>query len=150
MVKTIYSLLVILCFATCKSEIKSQLTSKDTSEIAKTILADKRLYNDYIDKYDTIYIIKSKIVNKNWPSETTKSKLIYIEPTKKNEDLIDLSPASFYNKKARIDFGSFFLNKDTVNVSLGLYQYQKISIYNYKLKYENTQWTIVKLNKRGD
>lgn len=147
MVRVICVLLVIICFANCKSEIKSAFTSKDTNAIIKVILDDKRLLHEMIKKPDTLFMIKSKKINKNWLSETDKFKLVYIDRTKENEDLIDLSPAAFYDKRVRIDFGDFTFNKDTANVSLALYQNKLLDIYHYRFKYEDEGWTIVNISK---
>lgn len=149
MVRFIYFFLMVLCFAACKSEIKPTLTGQDTSAIVTSVIDDKRLYHDMLKKSDTIYIVKSKNINKSWPFKTEKFKLVYIERTKKNEDLIDLSPPSFYDQRTRIDFGKIILNKEVVDISFSLYQFQEFSVYDCQLKQENKGWAIVKMAKRA-
>lgn len=147
MVRVVYFFLVIICFVACKSEVKPELRVQDTTEIVKAIIDSKQFYHEMLKKTDTIFIIKSKKTNRSWPSKTDKFKLVYIERTKKNEDLIDLSPASFYDKRTRVDFGKFILNKNTVDISFSLYQFQEFSAYDCKFKRENEGWTIVKMNR---
>lgn len=132
----------------CNNSGQLQETNNDQTRIITKILDDTYLSNEFIKKPDIIYLIKSGNIIKDWPSKTNKYKLVYIERTKKDENLVDLSPISFEDKRTRIDFSRLILNKNTADVTIVLYQFHKLNIYDYKLKYENEQWVIFKFKKR--
>jgi len=144
----IFLLPVIACLIACRSSIKANFSAADTSEIVNKILSDKNMTKDLIPKQDTIYIVKAKFINRNWPIKTDSFNLIYIEPSKKNEDLIDLSPSSFYDKKTKIDFGKISIKNDTAKVSIGLYKYRNVLIYDFELVNKNNKWTIFKVTEK--
>ena len=144
--KIICYLIILICFSGCKSQIKSNTNVVDTNQIITRILNYRSLSKDL--KSDTIFIVKSNLVNESWPSKTDIFKLVYIESDKKNDDLINLSPTSFYDKRVRMDFGKFISNGDTTHVSFGVYELQKITIYDYKLVFNKNSWLISDAKKR--
>lgn len=146
MIKIISYLIILICFLGCKSKIKSNTNVVDTNQIISRILSYRSLANDL--KSDTIFIMKSGLVNESWPSRTDIFKLVYIKSDKKNDDLLNLSPTSFYDKRVRIDFGKFISNGDTTYVSFGVYELQKITIYDYKLVFNKNSWLISDAKKR--
>ncbi|MFF5379966.1 hypothetical protein [Pedobacter suwonensis] len=143
-----YLFLIFLCLIACKSSIKSRTQASDTNEVISEILDDNQLFNNLTAKPDTIFIIKTKLVNENWPDRTKKFNIGYINSDKMNEDIIDLSPNSFNNHRIRIDFGKIFLQNDTAKVSFGIYEFQKFTIYDYKLCHKLNHWSIYSRTKR--
>jgi hypothetical protein len=148
MINKAYLFLIFFCLIACKSSIKSRTLASDTNEIITKILDDKQLFKDLVPKPDTIFIIKTKLVNENWPVKTDKFNLSYINSDKKNEDIINLSPTSFNDNRIRIDFGKIIIQNDTAKVSFGLYEFQKFMIYDYKLAYKLSHWSIYSKTKR--
>lgn len=133
----------------CNNRSEFQSTYNDTTEIVRSIIDNNHLNNVLVKKPDTIFIIKSSNVTKDWPPKTNKFKLIYIERSKQDENLVDLSPQAWNDRRTRIDFGQFLLNKDTANVTIVLYEFHEFSIYDYELKYKNGKWIIIKVKKRN-
>ncbi|RBQ11703.1 hypothetical protein DRW42_00015 [Pedobacter miscanthi] len=127
----------------CQSRTKSSSSAIDTVQIVNKILSDRNVTKDLIPMKDTIYIFKTRSVNCNWPIKTGSFNVMYIEPGKKNEDLIDLSPSSFYDKRTKIDFGKFAIRNDSAKVSIGLYKYQNVLIYDFELVRKDNNWAIL-------
>ncbi|MCX2573588.1 hypothetical protein [Pedobacter sandarakinus] len=140
--------LAAIAFSTCNNSSKDQSNSNDITGVVKKILDDNHLSSVLVSKPDTIFIIKSSNVTKDWPSNTSKYKLNYIERQKKDENLIDLSPQAWNDKRTKIDFGRFVMSKNAASVTIVISEFHELSIYDYKLKYRNEQWIIAKIEKR--
>lgn len=144
----IFYFFMIISTLGCTNGAKFQSNvNNDTIEVAKTIIDGMDLKKALVKKTDTLFIIKSKNISRNWPFKTNTFKLEYIERTKKNEDLVDLSPQSWMDRRTRIDFGKIIFNKDTASVTLGLFQFQDFHICNYKLKKKENEWIVIAFKK---
>ncbi|MCX2493030.1 hypothetical protein OQX63_06075 [Pedobacter sp. PF22-3] len=149
MINKTYPFLIFFCLIACKSSIQSPTLITDTNKIITKILDDEQLFKDLVSKPDTIFIIKTKLVNEKWPVKTNKFNLRYINSDKKNEDMINLSPTSFNDNRIRIDFGKITIQNDTAKVSFGIYEFQKFMIYDYKLYRKLNHWSIYSKTQRA-
>lgn len=63
--------------------------------------------------------------------------------------MINLSPTSFNDNRIRIDFGKLLLRTTLQKFSFVLYKFQKFIIYDYKLAYKLSHWSIYSKTKRA-
>lgn len=133
-------LIIALLFtiSSCFYNSSTKLESNDTTSILYEVFESKSLLKDNIER-DTLYIIKSKLFNKNYPKKTKYFDLEYIEDTPTNR--VFNHPYKQKDKRLRLDITDFSYKKDTVFFSMVNCGVNKD--YLFKLIKRNKKWEIV-------
>lgn len=113
--KLLYFLLFIF-FSSCSPTEKKSLDGIDTAKIFQLIFDNNLFVKENQRKNsDTLYFLKSKYVNNNWPMKSKHFNIAIIDSTSQAM-IVNFGPSSPYDGRRRLSVLKFSRNKDLLNV----------------------------------
>ena len=135
-----WTFITIVFNTSCINIEKKKIDGIDSCEIVKVIINSKKV-KIHSKGIDSLFIIKSKVVNNSWPTYTSNSKIFYIKE-EKDVSVIDFSPNNFFDKRFKIAIPIFKIDKYIAHVSLIIYYKKKHYECKFRLKYIKNKWVI--------
>lgn len=144
-INILFFVLTSIVLFSCNNQESKNVDVNDTTEIIQTALTDRSFLKDHIvAKTDTLFFLKSKNFNKQWPVESKYFKILYIPDTEDARTV--LGPKGKQDTRIRIGIPEFNIGKDTASIVLFNFGYNVE--YLLKLKKENKIWKIVNSSRR--
>ncbi|WP_199120516.1 hypothetical protein [Pedobacter sp. ASV28] len=132
----------ILIFLICSCNVNGDYEQKtnDSVNVLLTALKGKSFLKGNITYSDSLYFIKSKFYNKNFPAKSEYFALFYIEDKPNNKHLN--FPGKNSDKRERYEIIEFKLSLDTGHIIL--YNLGVREKYEFYLKKTDNSWSIIK------
>lgn len=139
--RNLFSLLIAL-LCSCHINDKYEQNRNDTVDVLLTALKGKSFLKGNITYSDSLFFLKSKFYNQNFPTSSAYFSLFYIEDTPKNRSLN--FPGKNSDNRERYEITELTFSRDTAYIKL--YNLGVRESYEFTLKKISNKWSIIKEN----
>lgn len=142
MIKRNLFLILIVFICSCHVNDKYEPNKEDSVNVLLTALKGKSFLKGNITYSDSLYFLKSKFYNKDFPTASEYFTLFYIDDIPENRRLN--FPGKNSDRRERYGITKFSFSKDTAHIVL--YNFGVRESYEFVLKKVSNKWSIVKEN----
>lgn len=118
------------------------LISGDTTKIIKAVLSGKEFLIENPDT-DTLFFLRNKFFNKDWPTSTKKFKIEYLKDMPQTR-MFNIGPGFPNDSRQRLSLIKFEFKNDTARVII--LEHGSNLFYDAKLLHINDSWKLIMEN----